>query len=255
MRHPLWTTSAGWGWGWELSPCLLGGRWARASRCAPRPHHVPNRHLGTPERAQRGPQPRVSLGSPWWHSPALPTWQGQARRPLLDEASPGPTPKKKKTFGIFLCPSLWREAARHDATPSQGPVALPSKHLLLLYVALISSILLLKNGRGGFGKGALAQIIQQLFPILRPRLPHPPVTMTKSGVEPAPAAGVLRSGTAQKYLLSGTNIYQPFCLLFLWFSYFFSRHSLAKCHIKQQPRNFGVAAWLLWALFFSRANC
>lgn len=100
-----------------------------------------------------------------------------------------------------------------------------------------------------------AWIIQQLFPILRPRLPHPPVTMTKSGTEPAPAAGVLRSGTAQKYLLSGTNIYQPFCLLFLWFSYFFSRHSLAKCHIKQQPRNFGVAAWLLWALFFSRVNC
>lgn len=68
---------------------------------------------------------------------------------------------------------------------------------------------------------SLAQIIQQLFPILRPRLPHPPVTMTKSGAEPAPAAGVLRSGTAQKYLLSGTNIYQPFCLLFLWFSYIF----------------------------------
>lgn len=68
---------------------------------------------------------------------------------------------------------------------------------------------------------SLVQIIQQLFPILRPRLPHPPVTMTKSGAEPAPAAGVLRSGTAQKYLLSGTNIYQPFCLLFLWFSYIF----------------------------------
>lgn len=121
MRHPLWTTSAGWGWGWELSPCLLGGRWARASRCAPRPHRVPNWHLGTPERAQRGPQPRVSLGSPWWHSPALPTWQGQARRPLLDEASPGPTPKKKKNLWDFSLPLFMERGGSARCNPIARP--------------------------------------------------------------------------------------------------------------------------------------
>lgn len=253
MRHPLWPTSAGWGWGWELSPCLLGARWARASRCAPRPHRVPSRHLGTPERAQRGPQPRVSLGSPWWHSPALPTWQGRARRPLLDEASPGPTPKK--TFGIFLCPSSMERGGSARCIPIGRPGGASFKAPPPPIRCPDFQHLAVEKWQGRVWQRSLAQIIQQLFPILRPRLPHPPVTMTKSGVEPAPAAGVLRSGTAQKYLLSGTNIYQPFCLLFLWFSYFFSRHSLAKCHIKQQPRNFGVAAWLLWALFFSRANC
>lgn len=249
------------------------GRWVGlCPRCGPRQeqwerpahssHPIPS-HPGDPRErrtAPWGPQPHISSGKGSLQEHPLPLASpvGRQGRVMGGKNIPGPIPQTPAalTSPPPLLAAAWAQRDS-SSTPKGAAFKAPPPHIHCPHF----QHLWVEKWPGRVWQRSLAQIIQQLFPILRPRLPHPPVTMTKSGAEPAPAAGVLRSGTAQKYLLSGTNIYQPFCLLFLWFSYifflifFFSRHSLAKCHTKQQPRNFGVAAWLLWALFFSRANC
>lgn len=51
-----------------------------------------------------------------------------------------------------------------DTTPPQAPQLLPATRRLLLYVAPISNIFGLKNGRGGFGRGASRRLFNNCFP-------------------------------------------------------------------------------------------
>ena len=194
-------------------------QWEHPARSS---HPIPDHPADTGESctAPWGPQPRISLGegSPREHplplaSPAV--RQGHVRG---GQSIPGPIPQTPTALTTPPLPlaTAW---AQHNpsSTPTGAAFKAPPPHIRCPHF----QHLWVEKWPGRVWQRSLAQIIQQLFPILRPRLPHPPVTMTKSGAEPAPAAGVLRSGTAQKYLLSGTNIYQPFCLLFLRFSYIF----------------------------------